>query len=100
MSSDKPAPPHPMKDKIVSAMVPPRDDEWEKKSNWWLGLVYYAPGDPRAWVPKRSSFGRRRFGTTPNMANPEAQRYLKRLLGFFALLFLAVYLLQWLGVIE
>jgi hypothetical protein len=34
------------------------------------------------------------------MANPAARQYLKRLLALFAALIAAVYVLQWLGVIE
>jgi uncharacterized membrane protein len=42
------------------------DDEWENDENWhagWLG-IYYAPRDPRVWVPKRPP----RFGWTVNFA--------------------------------
>lgn len=78
----------------------PQDPEWENSKNWRLGIVYYNPNDPRAWVPKRSSFGRRRFGSTPNMANPAARAPLKKMLGFFLLAIAAIYALQWLGVIE
>ena len=74
--------------------------EWADRRNWKLGLFYYAPRDPRAWVPKRSSFGRRRFGVTPNFARPEARAYLYLTLFAFAGLFALLYVLQALGVIQ
>jgi uncharacterized membrane protein len=76
------------------------DREWEDRANWKLGLFYYAPRDPRAWVPKRSSFGRRRFGVTPNLAHPQARAYFFITLFAFGGLFVLLYVLQWLGVIE
>ena len=74
--------------------------EWADRRNWKLGLIYYAPRDPRAWVPKRSSFGRRRFGVTPNLANRAARVYLYLTLFGFAGLFALLYVLQWLEVIH
>ena len=76
------------------------DAEWENRANWKLGLVYHSERDSRAWVPKRSSLGRRRLGVTPNFARPEARAYLKLILGGFALLFLLLWVLDWLGIIH
>lgn len=49
----------------------PEDREWRNPDNWrggWLG-VYYAPGDPRIWVPKRRPW----MGTTLNFAHRGAR---------------------------
>ena len=76
------------------------DAEWENRANWKAGLFYHAPQDPRAWVPKRSTLGRRRFGVTPNLAHPAARRYLFIMLGVFAALFVLLYALQKAGIIH
>lgn len=88
-----------------SAPAPPDNEalnaeHWEKKANWKLGLFYYAPADPRAWVPKRSSLGRRRMGVTPNLANPVAQRYLLLVTAGFGVIILLVWLLETVGVLR
>jgi uncharacterized membrane protein len=74
--------------------------EWENPANWRLGLFYFAPKDPRPWVPKRSSMGRRRFGVTPNLANRAARNYLFITLGVFVGLLVLLSLLQKAGVIR
>ena len=76
------------------------DKEWENRANWKVGLFYYAPNDSRAWVPKRSTLGRRRFGVTPNLANRAARIYMAFTLGFFVLLLLVLSALEKLGVLK
>ncbi len=73
--------------------------EWENTDNWRFGLFYFGERDSRLWVPKRSMLSRRRSGGTPNLARPETRRFLKMLAGFFLFIFMAMLLLQRLGVI-
>jgi uncharacterized membrane protein len=76
------------------------DKEWENPANWKVGLFYYAPNDPRPWVPKKSTLGRRRFGVTPNLANRGARIYMAIAFGFFVLLLLLLSALEKLGVLH
>ncbi len=76
------------------------DAEWENRANWRLGLFYSSTRDSRAWVPKRSTLGRRRLGVTPNFARPEARAYLKVVIAGFVLLFVVLWMLERMGVIR
>ena len=55
--------------------------EWQNPANWRFGLFYYSPRDSRPWVPKRSMYGRRRYGGTPNFAKPSARQHLMVIVG-------------------
>ena len=70
------------------------DEEWDNRKNWRLGLFYYSHRDSRAWVPKRSTLGRKRMGATPNLAKPQSRKYLAVVMGIFTLLFLVVVLME------
>ena len=74
--------------------------EWLNADNWRYGLFYYSPRDSRPWVPKRSMFGRRRFGGTPNFAQPSARQYLLLMVGLLLVLFLLVITLERLGILR
>ncbi len=63
--------------------------EWSDAANWRFGLFYSSKKDSRAWVPKRSMFGRRRYGGTPNFAHPGGRGFFMLLVGA-CLLFLLV----------
>ncbi|MCH8883813.1 MAG: hypothetical protein IIA41_09990 [SAR324 cluster bacterium] len=76
------------------------DAEWENRANWRLGLFYSSQRDTRAWVPKRSTLGRRRLGVTPNFARPEARAYLKVVIAGFVLLFVVLWMLERMGAIR
>ena len=76
------------------------DAEWENRANWRLGLFYSSTRDSRAWVPKRSTLGRRRLGVTPSFARPEARAYLKIVIAGFVLLFVVLWMLERMGVIR
>lgn len=69
-------------------------DEWENPANWRWGLFYYSERDSRDWVPKRSMFGRRRYGGTPNFAKPSARQTMMILVGIMILFFLVVVSLE------
>lgn len=47
--------------------MPTPDQSWSDPANWWAGIVYRAPADPRLIVPKRT-----RLGWTLNFARPAA----------------------------
>ena len=64
------------------------EEEWLDKANWRFNLFYYSERDSRPWVPKRSMFGRRRFGGTPNFAKKSARQYMMIILGVAFLFFL------------
>jgi uncharacterized membrane protein len=68
--------------------------EWENMENWRWGLFYYSARDSRMWVPKRSMFGRRRFGGTPNFAKEGARQYMLLIVGAMLLFFLVVVALE------
>jgi uncharacterized membrane protein len=76
------------------------DSEWHNPANWRYGLVYFSARDSRAWVPKRAMFGRRRYGGTPNFANPSARRYMALMLSLMLMLLLAVMTLERLGILR
>lgn len=66
------------------------DREWRNPDNWrggWLG-VYYAPDDPRLWVPKRRPW----MGTTLNFAHRGARVTFAVMLGVPLLVSLVVIL--------
>ncbi len=73
---------------------------WEDPASWRLGLFYYSNADTRPWVPKRSMMGRRRFGGTPNFAQPTARAYLMVVLGFGLAAILLVTALERSGVLR
>lgn len=64
--------------------------EWENPANWRFGLFYHSERDSRPWVPKRSMFGRRRYGGTPNFAKKSARQFMMVALGIGILFFLLV----------
>lgn len=64
--------------------------EWEDAANWRFGIFYYSPKDTRPWVPKRSMFGRKRFGGTPNFAIKSSRRAMMILIGVCVLVILLV----------
>ena len=66
------------------------EKEWTNSANWKFGLFYYSEKDSRPWVPKRSMFGRRRYGGTPNFAKSVARTYFMVLVGIAVLLVLVV----------
>jgi uncharacterized membrane protein len=66
------------------------EQEWENPASWRWGLFYYSERDSRPWVPKRSMFGRRRFGGTPNFAKPAARAYFMLMVGVAALIVLVL----------
>jgi len=68
--------------------------EWEDPANWRGGIFYYGPKDTRPWVPKRSMFGRRRFGGTPNFAIRSARQTIMVVVGICVLIVFAVSLLE------
>ncbi len=74
--------------------------EWEKSSNWRYGIFYYSEKDGRAWVPKRSMFGRRRYGGTPNFAHPAGRGYFMLVIGVCVLFLLVVIALDRSGVFK
>lgn len=45
-------------------------EDWENPDNWRAGLFYYAPHDPRTFVPKRCYGGSLLAGVTLNYAQP------------------------------
>ena len=55
--------------------------EWSNAANWRYGVFYFSKVDTRPWVPKRSMFGRRRYGGTPNFAHPGARAFLMLVVG-------------------
>ena len=74
--------------------------EWEDRRNWKLGLFYYSRRDSRPWVPKRTVFGgRQRLGGTPNLAKPEARRFMAITIGIMIVVVLIVAYLDGSGVI-
>lgn len=54
------------------------EEEYRKAGNWRFGVVYFAPGDSRAFVPKRSWAGLPLSwpNITVNFAQAEAQAWL------------------------
>ena len=66
------------------------EQEWENRVSWRRGIFYYSERDSRPWVPKRSMFGRRRFGGTPNFAQPAARAYFMLLVGIAVLIVLVL----------
>ena len=74
--------------------------EWLNAANWRYGLFYHSERDSRPWVPKRSLFGRRRFGGTPNFAKKTARQYLMLVMGVMVLLFVVVVWLERLGILR
>ena len=75
------------------------EQEWLNPGNWRYGIFYFSPQDSRAWVPKRSMFGRRRFGGTPNLARKEARGYLMLMVGGLVLVLLLIAALRQAGVL-
>lgn len=76
------------------------DAEWQNPDNWRWGLFYYGPRDSRAWVPKRSLFGRRRYGGTPNFAHPGGRSTMMVVVGLMVIVFLFIVWLERLGVLR
>lgn len=74
-------------------------EEWENAGNWRWGLFYYSERDSRIWVPKRSMFGRRRFGGTPNFAKEGARTYMMIIIGAMLLMFGVVVALERSGIL-
>jgi uncharacterized membrane protein len=74
--------------------------EWLTSANWRLGLFYHSERDSRVWVPKRSMFGRRRYGGTPNFAKKSARRYMMLMVGIALVFLLLVVALERLGVLR
>lgn len=74
--------------------------EWENRANWRLGIFYHSARDTRPFVPKRSMFGRRRFGGTPNFAHRSARAYVMILLGLLVFVLLVVMALERNGIIR
>jgi uncharacterized membrane protein len=74
--------------------------EWLDAANWRYGLFYYSEADSRPWVPKRSMFGRRRFGGTPNFAKRTARQYMMLLGGLLLLVLLIVTTLERAGILR
>lgn len=74
--------------------------EWEDAANWRWGLFYYSEADSRDWVPKRSMFGRRRFGGTPNFAKKSARQYMMIMISLMLLFLLIVISLERSGVLR
>lgn len=73
--------------------------EWANLTNWRLGLIYYSLRDSRAFVPKKSIFGRRhRLGVTPNFAKRGAQLYMTLLGSMLLGTLLALLVLKRLGI--
>ena len=66
------------------------ETEWLNPTNWRVGIFYFSQKDSRSWVPKRSMFGRRRFGGTPNFAKESARKFMMIVIGLCLLVFLAV----------
>mmetsp|Transcript_14221 Transcript_14221/g.20671 ORF Transcript_14221/g.20671 Transcript_14221/m.20671 type:complete len:83 (-) Transcript_14221:1055-1303(-) len=67
--------------------VPKDEAEYRKEGNWrFFGVVYFAPGDSRAFVPKRSWGGLPRAwpSITINFAQPEAQAWFGAQVGLLA----------------
>lgn len=75
-------------------------EEWENPANWHWGIFYHSARDSRDWVPKRSMFGRRRYGGTPNFAKPGARAHMMILVSLLLLFFLVVVTLERLGVLR
>ena len=75
------------------------DAEWNNRKNWYLGVFYYAPNDPRPWVPKRGLLVQARRGSTPNLANPLARKHLSVLLSILLGLLVILFMLDQLGVL-
>jgi uncharacterized membrane protein len=73
--------------------------EWENPANWRYGLFYHSERDSRPWVPKRSMYGRRRYGGTPNFAKPSARQHLMVIVGILLLFLLVVASLERLGML-
>ena len=76
------------------------DSEWSNTANWRAGIFYHSEKDSRPWVPKRSMFGRRRFGGTPNFAKKSARQYMMLIVGFGLLFFLFVVALERSGILS
>lgn len=66
------------------------ETEWLDKTNWRGGIFYHSEKDTRAWVPKRSMFGRRRYGGTPNFAKDSARKFMMLIAGICVLIFMVV----------
>ena len=66
------------------------DTEWQDPANWRGCIFYHSEKDSRAWVPKRSMFGRRRYGGTPNFAKESARKFMMVVAGICVLVFLVV----------
>lgn len=75
------------------------DAAWNNRRNWHLGVFYYAPDDPRPWVPKRGLLVRAKRGSTPNLANPMARRHLGVILSILLGVLLVLVTLDRLGVL-
>jgi uncharacterized membrane protein len=73
--------------------------EWKNPANWRYGLFYHSERDSRPWVPKRSMYGRRRYGGTPNFAKPSARQHLMVIVGILLLFLLVVASLERLGML-
>ena len=76
------------------------ETEWLDAANWRYGLFYYSARDSRPWVPKRSLYGRRRYGGTPNFAKRAARQYMMLIIGFMLLLLLVITTLERLGILR
>ena len=70
------------------------EEVWEDPASWRYGLFYYAVGDSRAWVPKRSLLGRRRYGGTPNFAKPSARKLMMVVVGALVMMVLFIMALE------
>ncbi len=75
------------------------EQEWLNSDNWRYGLFYNSEKDSRLWVPKRSMFGRRRHGGTPNFAKAAARSHFMLLVGIGVLVVLVVVALDRMGVL-
>ena len=87
-----------MEDKRIQEEI--NEKEWSNRANWRFGLFYHSIRDSRTWVPKRTMFGRSRFGGTPNFARPEATTFLMVLVGIMVFLILLVIALERSGTIR
>ena len=74
--------------------------EWQNRDNWRYGLFYHSETDSRLWVPKRTMFGRSRFGGTPNFAKPAARTYFMLIVGVCLFVLLVVIALDRSGILS
>jgi len=73
------------------------ETEWLNPANWRAGIFYHSEQDSRIWVPKRSMFGRRRYGGTPNFAKESARKFIMIVIGVCVLVFMVVVTVENMG---